>query len=453
MILKHVLVLPFPAQGHVNPLMHLSHKLAQHGCKVTFVNTEFNHKRVVSAMNGKVSLEGSKVELISIPDGLGPEEDRNDLVGLALSMMRTMPFALEKVIRDINSLDGGRKRLTCIIVDTSMAWALEVVQKLGIKGALFIPLSAAIIAMEDNMQKLIEDGIIDSDGFPIRKGKFQVSPEMHTMDTAYLPWCCIGDPITQKNLYHYIVKLAQCSHLTNWWLSNTTYELEHGALSVCPKILPIGPLIESAKYRSMGQFWEEDLSCLNWLNQQPPCSVIYVAFGSLAIFDPCQLKELALGLELANKPFLWVVREDSNSINKLACIEEFQGTRAKIIKWAPQNSVLSHPAVACFISHCGWNSVMEGVSNGVPFLCWPYFADQLHNKAYICDVWKVGLGFEFDEKGIISRWEIKKKVDQLLGDQNIRVRSKKMKEKVMNSIVEGGKSSENFNKFMDWLKE
>ena len=290
-------------------------------------------------------------------------------------------------------------------------------------------------------------------GFPIRKGKFQLSPGMPTMDTADIPWCCIGDSNSQKIVYDYVAKIIQHSHLTDWWLSNTTSELEPGALSLCPKILPIGPLTESAKFRSLGQFWEEDLSCLSWLNQQPPCSVIYVAFGSFTVFDPHQFKELALGLELTNRPFLWVVRDDSKSSTRNKYPDEFQGTRGKIIKWAPQNLVLNHPATACFISHCGWNSTMDGVSNGVPFLCWPYFADQLYNKAYICDVWKVGLGFDLDETGLISRWEIKKKVDQLLGDETIRGRSQKTKEMIMNNIAEGGKSSENFNKFMEWLKE
>ena len=181
--LQHVLVLPFPAQGHVNPLMHLSHKLAQHGCKVTFVNTEFNHKRVVGAMNEKVNLVGSSVELISIPDGLGPEDDRNNMAGLALAILSTMPSALEKVIRDINALDGGSNRITGIIADLNMAWALEIAQKLGIKGALLNSTSVVVFVLEENMQKLIGDGIMDRDGKKYNS---------HTHTLASQPLACLS---------------------------------------------------------------------------------------------------------------------------------------------------------------------------------------------------------------------------------------------------------------------
>ncbi|KHN41572.1 UDP-glycosyltransferase 83A1 [Glycine soja] len=431
--------------------MLLSKKLAEHGFKVTFVNTDFNHKRVLSATNE----EGSAVRLISIPDGLGPEDDRNNVVNLCSeSLSSTMTSALEKVIKDIDALDSASEKITGIVADVNMAWALELTDKLGIKGAVFCPASAAVLVLGENIPNLIQDGIINTEGFPIIKGKFQLSPEMPIMDTADIPWCSLGDPTMHKVIYNHASKIIRYSHLTDWWLGNTTSDLEPGAISLSPKILPIGPLIGSGNdIRSLGQFWEEDVSCLTWLDQQPPCSVIYVAFGSSTIFDPHQLKELALGLDLTNRPFLWVVREDASGSTKITYPDEFQGTCGKIVKWAPQQKVLSHPAIACFISHCGWNSTLEGVSNGVPFLCWPYYTDQLVDKAYICDMWKVGLGFDLDDKGLISRWEIKKKVDQILGDENIRGRSQKLKEMVLSNIAEGGQSYENFNKFVEWLKE
>ena len=176
----------------------------------------------------------------------------------------------------------------------------------------------------------------------------------------------------------------------NWLLCNSFYELDSLALNLIPKIMPIGPLLLANQSSShIGSFWPEDSTCLSWLDKQPMNSVIYASFGSTSKFSQRQLEELALGLELIGQPFLWVFRSDI--INE-ALSEFLDGFRTRIanhgriVNWAPQEQVLAHPSTACFLSHCGWNSTLEGISMGVPFLWWPYFTNQFQNKSYICDV-------------------------------------------------------------------
>ncbi|QHO17279.1 hypothetical protein HN51_032887 [Arachis hypogaea] len=455
-----VLVLPLPAQGHVNPMMIFSQRLAENGCNIIFVNTEFIHKKVLSSMGnqegGGVNGEW-RIKLVSMPDGLGPDADRNNIRELFDSILNNMPAMLERVIEDLRLKDGVT--VSCIVADFVMAWALEIARKIGIRGVLFNPASAAMLALQCSIPKLIEDGIIDSNGLATTQKRFQLSPSIPPMDTESIWWGKISDSKTEKMLFNIILESMKTLESTEWCLCNSTPDLEPGALSFVPKLLPIGPLLrtyghdQGVSERSLGQFWEEDFSCLNWLDQQPHGSVIYVAFGSTTLFDEKQFKELALGLELTNRPFLWVLRKDSDCNNKVCFPNEFKGTQGKIIEWAPQEKVLSHPAIACFISHCGWNSTLEGVSNGVPFLCWPYYADQFFDKIYICDEWKVGLGFDLDENGMISREEIKVKVDKLLSDENIKFKAREIKKKLMKDVDVGGRSSENLNKFINWLKE
>nr|ACU24307.1 unknown [Glycine max] len=456
MSIPTVLVLPFPFQGHVNPMTTLSQKLVEHGCKVVFVNTDFNHKRVLSSMVEQQdhSLDESLMKLVSISDGLGPDDDRSNIGKLCDAMISTMPSTLEKLIEDIHL--KGDNRISFIVADLNMGWALNVGCKLGIKGALFWPASAAVFGMLYNVPRLIDDGIINSDGSILTSNKtIRLSPNMPEMETTNFFWLNMADTINSTHFPNYLVHhCTPALNLTEWWLCNTAYELEPLMLTLAPKLLPIGPLLRSydntnPTLRSLGQFWEEDLSCMSWLDQQPHRSVTYVAFGSHTYFDQNQFNELALGLDLTNKPFLWVVRQD----NKMAYPNEFQGHKGKIVGWAPQQMVLSHPAIACFISHCGWNSSTECLSNGVPFLCWPYFGDQPYNRKYICDELNVGLGLNSDENGLVSRGEIKKILDQLLSDGSIRSRSLKLKEKVTSSTTDCGQSLENFNKFVKWLKE
>uniref|UniRef100_A0A2N9HJ11 UDP-glycosyltransferases domain-containing protein n=1 Tax=Fagus sylvatica TaxID=28930 RepID=A0A2N9HJ11_FAGSY len=324
------------------------------------------------------------VYLVSIPDGLGPEDERNERDKLCEAILLTMPEKLEELIININNSNGDDDKISCIVADAGMGWALEAANKMGIKGVIYWPASTASLALQLSIPRLIDDGIIN----------------------------CEGNPTSQKIFFQYTLRYMQAFKFADWWLCNTVHELESVTFSLSPKVLPIGPLISSKHTEDTGgQFWQIDHSCLNWLDQQPPCSVVYVAFGSFTVFDPTQFQELAIGLELTNRPFLWVVRPDIRNGSKTAYTKEFQGTRGKIV---------------------------EGLSNGVPFLCWPYFDDQFLDQSYICDVWKVGLGFEQDEDGIILREEIKGKVDQLLGDANIRARSLELKKMLVVSLAADG---------------
>ncbi|KAJ9147538.1 hypothetical protein P3X46_029688 [Hevea brasiliensis] len=436
----HVVAIPYPAQGHVIPLMELSQCLVKHGFKVTFVNTEYNHRRVMNAL-AEQDYFGDQISLVSIPDGMEHWEDRNELVKLTKAIFEVMPGKLEDLIDRINASED--EKITCIIADETMGWALEVAEKMKIRRVAFWPASAALLTSLFSIQKLIDDGIIDSNGTPLKNQMIQLASAMPAMNSANLIWTCVGDLTTQKIIVDVSIKNNNAVKVADWILCNSAHDFEPGAFTLAPKILPIGPLLAGSREGdSVGHFWPEDSNCLKWLDQQPLKSVIY------------PIPRISIGLEISCRPFLWAVRPDITSDTN-AYPEGFQervATRGQMVEWAPQQKVLSHPSIACFLSHCGWNSTMEGVANGVPFLCWPYFADQFLNESYITDVWKVGLTFNRNESGIIMREEIKNKVEQVLSDENITARAAEFKEKAMKSVREGGYSSKNFNNFIAWMK-
>ncbi|WOH16286.1 hypothetical protein DCAR_0935836 [Daucus carota subsp. sativus] len=437
----HVLAIPYPYQGHVLPLMELSLKLVDHGVKITFVNTEFIHNHVL-------------INLVSIPDGMEPWEDRNDIGKLTESILRVMPGELEQLVKYINQNDVNES--TCIIADESLGWALEVAERLKIKRAAFWPASAAVRALIFSIPKLIQDGVVDNnDGTILRNEMYTLTENMPVMNPKQFAWTCLGDSNTTKIMFKLIKHTNITVKLADWIICNTSYELEPAALCLFPDSLPIGPLLSGNRLGSSGYFWPADASCLAWLDQQPAQSVIYVAFGSFTIFDEKQFQELALGLESLNRPFLWVVRSDTIDKKPDMLLEQLKariGQRGCIVSWAPQQAVLNHPAIGCFLSHCGWNSTMEGVSNGVPFLCWPYFGDQFINQTYICDVWKVGLALDKDETGIITRGEIKNKAEKLLNDKIFKQRGLIHQEMVMTDAQESGSSNKNMSNFIQWIK-
>lgn len=267
------------------------------------------------------------------------------------------------------------------------------------------------------------------------------------------PWSIPSDLHHQKIVF----QSSEAACKAKWLLSNTCYELEPAACELHPNFLPVGPLHLIEKSCSgPSNFYPEDASCLTWLDTKPPESVVYVSFGSLAVHSKEQLDELALGLEISGRAFLWVVRRDLANGSQALLPDGFLervGEFGKIVEWAPQNEVLSHPAIACFVSHCGWNSTLEGVSGGVPYLCWPYFCEQTHNESYICDNWEIGLRIACNENGIRSRYEIKKKIDMLLSNDKLKENVIKLKESCAKSIGEGGSSYKNLEKFIDHLRK
>ncbi|KAJ0428746.1 putative 7-deoxyloganetin glucosyltransferase [Helianthus annuus] len=450
----HVLVIPYPAQGHVIPILELAQCLVTKGVKVTFINTEVNHSLVTSNCSDKDGF-GDLMQMVSLPDGIESSEDRSDIRKLNLSMLQTMPRKLEELIEKINKEDSSK--VSCVIADDSMAWAIQVAKKMGISSAAFWPASVATLASILSFQKLIDDGIINKKGIPLSSEMIRLSETMPPIKPQNLAWACLEDTATIEVFFQVAIQAEEASRLTEWFICNSCPELEAAAFSLYSQLLPIGPLLAKNRLADQaGHFWQEDSTCLAWLDQQPPCSVIYVAFGSFAIFNQTQFEELALGLELSNRPFLWVVRPGMTKETTTDYPDGYMeriGSRGRIVSWAPQQKVLSHPSVACFISHCGWNSILEGVTNGVPFLCLPYFGDQFHNETYICDIWKTGMGLEKDEAGIITRGEIKSKVEKLLSDKTFRVKALYIKQKVISSVSKGGCSHKNLNNFIEWIQQ
>ncbi|KAF3789879.1 UDP-glycosyltransferase [Nymphaea thermarum] len=452
-IKPHVLVIPFPLQGHVMPLMELSHRLAGRDFPVTFVNTEHIHERLMAAArHRKPSSDdfAGKVKMVAIPDGWPSGDDRTKFGTFCHVMLKEMPGHLENLILDINRRDD--RKITCVIADAHMPWALEVAEKLSLRRVAFWPASAAAFSVMASIPRLLEERVIDSNGFLIDKRPVHLSDTMPAIDPALFGWLHIGKE-NEKEMFQYL-RICLQSIQDDLILCNSFPEIEFPAINLMKNPLPIGPLL-SHNHLQFSMLWTEDSSCLGWLDRQPTRSVIYVSFGSITLLNQHQLHELAHGLELTGRPFLWVSRPDLMDGSAVVYPDGFArivgAGRGCIVEWAPQKEVLSHPSIDCFLTHCGWNSTMEGLYNGLPLLCWSYFADQHLNEYFIVEVWKVGLRVSKDKDGIVRKEEIKDKLEKLLHDDRIRIRAMELKDMARKNEMDGGDSSKNFSTFADLI--
>ncbi|XP_074322924.1 UDP-glycosyltransferase 83A1-like [Apium graveolens] len=449
----HVLVVPCPAQGHVTPLIKIAYNLAYHGIKVTFANSEFIEAKILAAMSDSDKKQ-CPLRLVSYSDGLDSHPEERNGPGLMDSLKKVMPDNIEKLIKQINHSD--KEPITCVIADLSVGWTLEVASKMGLKQVAVWTAGTGCLALSLHIPELIETGVIDENGSAVGNELICLSEELPLLKSSELTWSSPGNPTAQKFVLDLCLDVKQVAKNASIVLCNTCYELDSFSCAIIPNILPIGPLPAIKNLNpSSGTFSSHDLTCLIWLDKQPSNSVIYVAFGSTTVFSQKQFNEVALGLELSGHSFLWVVRP--NIVNgsfpeyPIDFLERTAG-RGKIVEWAPQEEILAHTSISCFFSHCGWNSTMEGLTHGVPFLCWPYMWDQFYNKNYIRDMWKVGLSLEHDEDGMISRHEIKTKIDNLLTNHGIKTNALKLMEDAKKSVTEGGSSYENFESLIKYLK-
>uniref|UniRef100_A0ACD5WAI6 Uncharacterized protein n=1 Tax=Avena sativa TaxID=4498 RepID=A0ACD5WAI6_AVESA len=439
-----VMVLPLPAQGHVIPLMELSHKLLEHGFEIDFVNTEFNHGRVLGALAEKGAIPGG-LHMLSIPDGLGPADDHADIGALIKGLPAAMSGRLEEMIRS--------RKTKWMVVDVSMSWALPLATAAGVRVALFCTYSAAAFGLRMNLPKLIEDGVLDENGNVMRHERVQLMPPVAA---AEIPWVSLGStPERRRTNILNVLKTNRLMPLADTIICNTSMEMEPDALALLPNALPLGPLVATTS-RTAGHFLPQDVACLTWLDRHALGSVVYVAFGSSGVLDATQFQELANGLALSGRPFLWVVRPNFTTGVGEDWFDAFKrrvdGT-GLVVGWAPQQRVLSHPSVACFVSHCGWNSTMEAMLHGVPFVCWPYFADQFCNQSYVCNVWGTGVKLCRDERGVVTKEEIESKIARLLGEDEIKARAATWKHKACASITKGGSSYQNLLNLVNLLRE
>lgn len=202
--------------------------------------------------------------------------------------------------------------------------------------------------------------------------------------------------------------------------------------------------------------------CVTWLDSMKQGSVIYACFGSMSCIHPFQLAEIGLGLESSNQPFIWVIRDNVH----LDVIERWLETtkfekrvegRGLVIRgWAPQLVILSHPSIGGFLTHCGWNSTLEGVCAGVPMITWPLFEEQHLNEKYVTDILGIGLSIFVEarvssEAVIIKRDRVKEAIRELMNGEKageMRRRARKLGEVANKSVEKGGSSHSNITKFI-----
>ncbi|XP_022752689.1 UDP-glucose iridoid glucosyltransferase-like isoform X2 [Durio zibethinus] len=432
---RWVLVL-YPFQGHINPMLQLATILHSKGFSIIIVHPEFNSPNPSNH---------PEFTFRPIPDKLSESNvSLGDFANLVLTLNKHCLAPFQQCMNQILHEKDSTDHVAGIIYDTLSYFAQSVADDLRLPGISVRTSAAAtmlVFAVFPNPDK--EDSISENQTLEV---------DLQILQLQQLLASILRNPTDAMSKLR--TEVIHATKSSSAIIVNTMDFLEEAVLSKIKEyfpspIFPVGPFHKLAATRS-SSLLKEETNCLSWLDKQALKSVLYVSFGSMATIDEQELIETAWGLANSELPFLWVIRpglvRGSEWIELLP--KDFLdrvGERGCIVKWAPQRKVLAHSAVGGFWSHCGWNSTLESISEGVPMLCRPFVGDQLLDSKYICHVWKVGLELENNN---LERGKIEEAIKRLMLDvegENVRKNAMNLKEKTELSLTEGGSSSNYLN--------
>ncbi|KAI3459872.1 hypothetical protein Pfo_016535 [Paulownia fortunei] len=475
----HALMVSFLFQGHITPFVHLAINLASKGCTVTFVQTEFLHHQISKAAAATSSSahdegiadifmgareSGLDIRYATISDGFPLEFDRSlNFDEFWESILRDFPARVDEFVgKIVAECDDGVGVPSFLVADSSYLWADAVAHKYNMINVSFWTEAALVLSIGYHLDLLKAYGHFPSKG--IVEDGISYIPGIQSISTRDFMSYLEGDndPFIPTSLYQNIIKAYEEVKKADFILCNTVQELEFDTLLALNQKQPtyaIGPMNfhpNSSKSIVANSLWPE-VDCIKWLDSKLPGSVLYISFGSTVETNKQVILEIAHGLLLSQVNFIWILRRDLVSFDGSDVLppgfEDSIGDRGLVIPWCNQSLVLSTPAIGGFLTHCGWNSILESIWYGVPMICYPLSVDQPTNRKLVVDDWKIGINL--CDKEPLSWGEVAEKIDSLMSGttpDSLRQEMKKVKKMVHKAVAINGSSEKNLDQFLTDLK-
>lgn len=453
--------------GHLIPVLELAKRLSSlHSFKITimFVSTHADYQ---------VQPSIDDVDLLEIPSA-----DISSIVDPGAQLVTKIGVLMRETGPVVRAAISGltAPKPTVLIFDMFATEYVSIGRDLGLPSFVYVPSSAWFLALT------IRCPVLDKEV----QGEY-----VDQTEPFHIPGCKpvrpdeVVDPMLQRTdpQYKEYLRMGVEIPLFDGVLSNTWRDLEGSTLAALSDegkiirvpVYEIGPIVRTVDVVDEGN------ELLEWLDRQPAHSVMYISFGSGGTLSKEQMTELAWGLELSQQRFVWVVRpppstdgeasgsyfglkgdlDNSNNMGKYLPQGFIERARARdsglfVPQWAPQLKILSHRSVGGFLTHCGWNSILESLTMGVPMIAWPMYAEQRMNAAMLVEELEVAIRpCQLPVKKVVRREEIDKMVRRILeGDEGrcMRLKAQDLQTTAAQALnVDGGSSYKSLSKFVHTL--
>jgi hypothetical protein len=413
---QHVVLFPSPGHGHLVGFLALARllrlELPDDATTVTLVSTPRNVATLRSSCNDSSGISFHALPFEPSDHGLpaGCESTGSlpvpafiDFFEAFESLEPAFDAYLSGLVRE-----AAAEEDVCVISDAFAAWTACAARRHGCAHAVLATCGAFGVAVIHALWSNAPAPALGPDDtlrLPLPRGeeelvlhRSQLSPSVYVAGERRDRWTA------------FYRRLLPHARRTDAVLVNTVGELEPTGLAMVRRavgdkvpVWAIGPLVARVREdqddtKRMASAISDDGVLLRWLDLQQPKSVLYISFGSQNTIRREQMLELAAALELTSRPFVWAIRPPAGCSPgdvRLPLPEGFEeraraGNRGVLVRgWAPQLRILAHAATGAFLSHCGWNSVLESLARGVPILGWPLAAEQFYNAKMLAEEWGV----------------------------------------------------------------
>lgn len=474
----HIVMLPLMGHGHLIPFLALARQIHRRtGFNITIANTPLNIQYLRSStlqQDPNPGIRLAELQFNSADHGLPPDTENTenlplDLIGKLFASSVSLKTPFHNLLLDIIEKQG--KPPLCIISDVFFGWATDVANSTGTVNVTFSTGGAygtmAYVSLWLNLpHRQTDSEEFSVPGFPERC-RFHVS-HLHRF-LRYADGTDLWSSFMQPQITGSLRSFG--------WLCNTVEEIEPFGLELLRKYIKkspvwtIGPLLpkqwlNKSSFSSNNGLYKQHAGkepgispekCVQWLDLQCPESVLYISFGSQNTISPSHMMELAIGLEESGNPFIWVIRPplgfDLKAEFRAEWLPEgFEDRMSKseqgllVKNWAPQLEILSHKSTGAFLSHCGWNSTLESLSQGVKMIGWPMAAEQTYNSKMLVEEMGVAKELTRGMQSSISREEVKKVIKLVMDKEgkggDMKKKAEEIAQHIRAAVREGGGQEE-----------
>ncbi|GJN07021.1 hypothetical protein PR202_ga24809 [Eleusine coracana subsp. coracana] len=456
----HFLIVVYGIQSHINPSRALAHRLTRLGVddsiRATLCLSVSTHRRMFPSSNGADETTDGVISYTPYSDGL----DNNSLPKTDEERARGRRVGFESLSSVIGSLAARGLPVTRVICTMVVPSLLDVALEHGIPLVVYWIQPAHVLAAYyhyfHGYGDLIASHAATDPAHEVslpgltRPIRVRDLPSFLADTTGSELTRILNDTI--RELLEYVDR-QRCKILVN-----TFDGLEPAVLAEMKRrldVFVVGPMVGSSTEARLDLFKHDDVDrkrYMDWLDAQPEKSVVYVSFGSISKYKKQQMEEIVQGLKQCGRPYLLVVRKDGLEEDMMGYILESVQDQGMVVEWCNQLEVLSHTAVGCFVTHCGWNSTLEAVASGVPIIGVPNVSDQPTIAYLVEEEWLIGTKVERNSEGILTRKELARCIELIMGEGakaiNITERTKALKRLAQEAAVVGGQAERNLLYFL-----